>query len=67
MEHIEVKKMIEKIAKLKRFFNKFTFLLNFDSSSAKIAGFIRNKLNKKGTAIGVRSLRFANCFNCIGE
>lgn len=52
-------KVDDNIAKLKRFFNQFT-LLNFDSSSAKIAGYIRDKLNKKGTPIGAYDLQIAS-------
>jgi len=47
------------IEKLKRFFNQFN-LLNFDSESAKIAGYIRQNLNKKGTPIGVYDLQIAS-------
>ena len=49
----------QNIKKLERFFNQFN-ILDFDSNCAKIAGLIREKLNKKGTPIGVYDLQIAS-------
>ena len=49
----------ENIKKVERFCSQFK-VLNFDSKCAKIAGYIRAELNKKGTPIGVYDLQIAS-------
>ncbi len=49
----------ENIKKVERFCTQFE-VLNFDSNCAKIAGYLRAELNKKGTPIGVYDLQIAS-------
>jgi tRNA(fMet)-specific endonuclease VapC len=48
----------QNLAKLELFFTQFN-RISLDSKAAKIAGLIRDQLNKKGTAIGVYDLQIA--------
>lgn len=47
------------ISKLERFLSQFK-VLDFDKETAKICGYIRAELNKKGTPIGVYDLQIAS-------